>query len=94
VGSGAPDVLWAEGSGEMRLAEGALGQDTKTLDKSISTWAKVTKTGNIGPLQADKTVTSASYGVEYHVWPASTTAAWTLLAQSSPTFFVGLPAGG
>jgi hypothetical protein len=91
AGSGAPDVLWAEGSGEMRLAVGALGQDTKTLDKSISTWAKVTKNGNIGPLQADRTVTSTAYGVEYHVWPASTTAAWTVLAESSPTFFLVPP---
>jgi hypothetical protein len=38
-------------------------------------------------LQADQAVTSKAYGVEYHVWPASTAAAWTVLAQSAPTFF-------
>jgi hypothetical protein len=85
AGAGAPIVRWAEASGQMRLAQATLGQDTKTLDKSIASWAAITKKD--GPLQADKTVTSKAYGVEYHVWPASTAAAWTVLAQSAPTFF-------
>jgi hypothetical protein len=87
AGRGAPDVLWAEGSGEMRLAEAALGQDTGVLDKSIANWANVTRGGNQGPLQSDETVRSDSYGAEFHVWPASTTAAWTVLSQSAPAFF-------
>ena len=33
AGAGTPDVLWAEGSGEMRLAEASLGQDTNTMDQ-------------------------------------------------------------
>jgi hypothetical protein len=85
AGAGAPDVLWAEGSGQMRLAEAALGQDTKTLDQSISNWTAITSGQNQGPLQADRTYTG--YGVQYHVWPASTAAAWTALADSSPAFF-------
>jgi hypothetical protein len=85
AGSTAPDVLWAEGSGEMRLAEASLGQDTSALDKSIAGWAAITP--GQGPLQSDKTVTSNAYEGEYHVWPASTTAAWTVLAQSAPAFF-------
>jgi hypothetical protein len=86
VGDGAPDVRWAEGSGEMRLAQAALGQDTRALDESIATWALINK--GAGSLQADRTVNSESYGVEYHVWPASTAAAWTVLSQSAPAFFV------
>jgi len=93
AGVGAPDVLWAEGSGEMRLAQAALGQDTTALDASIANWANITRSGNLGPLQADRTVTNAAYGAEYHVWPASTTDAWTVLAQTAPAFFAApLPA--
>ena len=85
VGTGAPVVRWAEGSGEMRLAQAALGQDTRVLDASLASWLAITK--GAGALQADQTVTSDAYGVEYHVWPASTAAAWTILAQSAPAFF-------
>jgi hypothetical protein len=86
AGAGAPDVLWAEGSGEMRLAEAALGQETSALDKSIANWAAITSDQGQGPLQADRTFNNG-HGVEYHVWPASTAAAWTALSQSSPAFF-------
>jgi hypothetical protein len=85
VGTGAPAVRWAEGSGEMRLAQAALGQDTRVLDASIASWLAITK--GAGALQADQTLTSDAYGVEYHVWPASTAAAWTILAQTAPAFF-------
>lgn len=85
AGAGAPDVLWAEGSGQMRLAEAALGQDTSTLDQSIANWAAITSGQGQGPLQANRTY--SGFGVQYHVWPASTAAAWTALADSSPAFF-------
>ena len=85
VGTNAPTVRWAEGSGEMRLAQAALGQDTRVLDASIASWLAITK--GAGALQADQTLTSDAYGVEYHVWPASTATAWTILAQSAPAFF-------
>jgi hypothetical protein len=85
VGTGAPAVRWAEGSGEMRLAQAALGQDTRVLDASIASWLAITK--GAGALQADQTLTNDAYGVEYHVWPASTAAAWTILAQTAPAFF-------
>jgi len=86
AGTSTPDVLWAEGSGEMRLAEAALGQDTTTLDKSITSWAAITSDKGQGPLQADRSFNNG-HGIEYHVWPASTTAAWTVLSKSSPAFF-------
>jgi hypothetical protein len=84
AGAGAPDVIWAEGSGEMRLGEAALGQSTSALDASIASWSAITNGG--GQLQADQTVTNSSYGSQYHVWPASTATAWTLLSHA-PTFF-------
>jgi hypothetical protein len=93
AGKGAPDVLWAEGSGEMRVAEGALGQDTSALDKSIAAWTAITAGRKQGTLQADQTVVSQPFGVEYHVWPASSAAAWTMLAPVAPAFFAApLPA--
>jgi hypothetical protein len=85
--AGAPDVLWAEGSGQMRLAKAALGQDTSALDRSIANWAAITSGQGQGPLQADRTDTGNADGVEYHVWPAVAAAAWTALADSSPAFF-------
>jgi hypothetical protein len=87
AGKGAPDVLWAEGSGEMRVAEGAVGSDTSALEKSIAAWAAITAGAKQGPLQADRTVTSQAFGVEYHVWPAAGAAAWTMLAPVAPAFF-------
>jgi hypothetical protein len=91
AGPGAPNVIWAEGTAEMRLAEAALGQSTSALDTSIASWDAITNGG--GTLQADQTVTSSSYGVQYHVWPAAVATAWTLLAQSAPAFFAApLPA--
>lgn len=80
-----PDVIWAEASGEMRLAQATLGQDTGALDKSIERWASIT--GGAGPLQADRTVTTDPSGADYHVWPAATAAAWTVLARTAPAFF-------
>ncbi len=93
AGRDAPDVLWAEGAGEVRLAEAALGQDTSASDKSIASWAAITADEKQGPLQSDRTVTSEAFGVEYHVWPASTAAAWTVLSKGAPAFFAApLPA--
>jgi hypothetical protein len=86
-GTGAPEVLWFEGTAEMRDALALLGQSTTTLDQSIARWAAITQTNAGAPLQANRTIASAAYGVEYHVWPASAAAAWTILAQSGEALF-------
>jgi len=91
AGAGAPDVMWAEASGEMRLAQATLGQDTSALDKSIAQWAAITN--GAGPLQADTTLSGDTRNDDFHVWPASTAAAWTVLSQKAPAFFAApLPA--
>ncbi len=74
--TGSPDVLWMEGTLEMRLALGALHADTSSLDQSVLSWLGVT--GAAGPLQADRAVTTSAFN-EYHVWPASAAASWALL---------------
>jgi hypothetical protein len=86
-GAGAPDVLWAEGAPQVELAQAAIGLSTSATDGAISNWAAITSPLGQGPLQADNTVTNSSFGVQYHVWPASTAAAWTVLARSAPSFF-------
>jgi hypothetical protein len=81
-------VLWFDGSAMMLEATGAVGEDTGPLLKGTQRWQSVT--ANIPgapPLQANQTFTSASSGVEYHVWPSTASAAWLLLAQKAPYFF-------
>jgi hypothetical protein len=82
LGTGAPEVLWFEGTAEMRMATAAYGQSTSALDASMTQWEALTlKSG--GVLQSNKTVADPAYGVEYHVWPAAAAAAWAILAQST-----------
>ena len=38
------------------------------------------------PVMADRTLTSAAYGEEYHVWPSAAGGAWLLIALDKPTF--------
>jgi len=86
-GAGAPEVLWFEGTAEMRDALALLGQSTTALDQSITRWEAITQANAGAPLQANRTIASTAYGVEYHVWPAAAAAAWTILAQSGAALF-------
>jgi hypothetical protein len=75
AGAAGPDVLWMEGTLQMRMAKAQLGSDTAALDDSIGRWAALT-----GPdvlLQADRTG-----GEDYRVWPAAAPAAWLRLSRS------------
>jgi hypothetical protein len=69
----------------MLLAEATLGQSTSTLTTSLNSIAGVTTSAGGAPLQADRTVSSAAYGAEFHVWPAAAAGAWLLLAEHKPT---------
>jgi hypothetical protein len=85
IGTGAPSVLWPEGTAEVRLAAATLGQSTSTLDQGLAAFAALTPSQGGVLLQADQTVTNAGYGVSYHVWPAAAAGAWQLLAQAKTT---------
>jgi hypothetical protein len=63
-----------------------LGQSTTTLNSWITAWQAVAGP-SVGPLQADQTITNTTFGVEYHVWPSASAAAWVILAQQAPNFF-------
>ncbi len=82
---GAPDILWSEGTNEVRLAMSALGEDTAALDGAITAWNGVTSGDGSAPLQADRT-DNTGFG-EFHVWPAAAPAAWALLSRAAPSFF-------
>ena len=74
-----PDVLWMEGTLQMRMAKAALGQDVSALDDSADRWAALTGGGML--LQSDRDVVGNPAG-DYHVWPAAAPTAWLSLSRS------------
>ncbi len=92
AGSGTPDVLWFEGTAQMRAAAAAVGASTAGLDASMRSWGRITSHAGNAPLMADRTIDAGGYG-EYHVWPAAAGAAWAVLAADGPGLFPA-PAGG
>lgn len=82
IGKGAPDVLWFEGTAEMRFVSSFLGQSTEALDASMSSWWDVTRKQGLAPLGADRTITDNPYN-EYHVWPTAAAGAWTVLSGAA-----------
>jgi len=85
IGTGAPDVMWTEGSAEMVLADMAAGQSSTAVNTSLLAIAGLTPTA--GPLMADRTVTNMAYSAEFHVWPSAAAGAWLMLAAAHPTLF-------
>jgi len=82
IGKGAPDVLWFEGTAEMRFVSTFLGQPTEELDQSMNSWWDVTRKQGLAPLGADRTITNNPYN-EYHVWPTAAAGAWTVLSGAA-----------
>ena len=82
IGKGAPDVLWFEGTAEMRFVSTFLGQPTEELDPSMNSWWDVTRKQGLAPLGADRTITNNPYN-EYHVWPTAAAGAWTVLSGAA-----------
>ena len=82
IGKGSPDVLWFEGTAEMRFVSTFLGQPTDELDASMNSWWDMTRKQNLAPLGADRTITDNPYN-EYHVWPTAAAGAWTVLSGAA-----------
>jgi hypothetical protein len=82
LGKNAPDVLWFEGTAEMRFVSTFLGQPTDALDASMNAWWDVTRKQALAPLGADRTVTRNAYN-EYHVWPTAAAGAWAVLSGAA-----------
>jgi hypothetical protein len=82
LGKKAPDVLWFEGTAEMRFVSQFLGQPTEALDASMNSWWDVTRKQGLAPLGADRTITNSPYN-EYHVWPTAAAGAWAVLSGAA-----------
>jgi hypothetical protein len=82
LGKGTPDVLWFEGTAEMRFVSSFLGQPTDELDASMNSWWNVTRKQGLAPLGANRTITNNPYN-EYHVWPTAAAGAWTVLSGAA-----------
>lgn len=82
LGKQAPDVLWFEGTAEMRFVSAFLGQPTDELDASMNVWWDVTRKQGLAPLGADRTVTGNAYN-DYHVWPTAAAGAWAVLSGAA-----------
>jgi hypothetical protein len=82
IGKKAPDVLWFEGTAEMRFVSTFLGQSTEALDASMNSWWDITRKQGLAPLGADRTITNNPYN-EYHVWPTAAAGAWTVLSGAA-----------
>jgi hypothetical protein len=77
-----PDVLWMEGTLQMRMARAAAGAPTEAIDESAARWAQLGSGGMLP--QADRDLTGNPAG-DYHTWPAAAPAAWLRLASSGAT---------
>jgi hypothetical protein len=91
LGTGAPTVLWTEGSAEMLLTQATLGQSTTALTSSLNAIGAVSP--NDAPVQADQVQVNSTYGEAYHVWPAAAAGAWLMLAEHKPTPLLFVPVG-
>jgi hypothetical protein len=81
-GTGAPDVIWSEGTIEASLAFSRLGISNSAADAAVASIAATVKGSTAGPVGADRDVVSPVWG-EYHTWPASAAASWLLIRVSS-----------
>ena len=81
TGTGAPDVIWSEGTIETSLAFSRLGIANPAADSAVASIAATVKGSITGPVGADRDVVSPVWG-EYHTWPASAAASWLLIRVS------------
>jgi len=86
-----PNVIWFEGTAEVRAATAVNFRSTSSLDAESKKWREVTAAGgSTAPLQANETILEGrdELDVEYHVWPAAAAAAWQLLSANEPRFLI------
>jgi hypothetical protein len=76
----APDIVWAEGTIQAKIALARLGLSTTYAAYAVANLALYTDNFTQAPPNADRDVVSGdlSWG-EYHTWPASAAASWMVM---------------
>jgi hypothetical protein len=85
-GTGAPDVMWSEGTIESSLAMSRVGVSSSQTDAAVAGIAATVTGSTAGPIGADRDVVSPVWG-EYHTWGTSAAASW-LLIRVAPTQYL------
>jgi hypothetical protein len=85
-GTGAPDVMWSEGTIESSLAFNRVGVSNSSADAAVAGIASTVVGSTAGPDGADRDVVSPVWG-EYHTWGTSAAASW-LLIRVAPTQYL------
>jgi hypothetical protein len=80
-GTGAPDVVWSEGTIQTSLALDRAGLDSSVADDAVVRLVSSIR-GVTGPAGADRDSSSADWG-EYHTWPTSAAGSWLLIRAAS-----------
>lgn len=74
-----PDVLWVEGTLQMRAAKRALGLDTTVIDRAADSLSRISPPGYLP--QADRDVVGNQAG-DYRTWSSAAPAGWLALSRS------------
>lgn len=83
-GTGAPDVIWSEGTIQASLAldrTSVLGLSAVAANTAAAQIAGTVRT-NTGPIGADRDSSSEEWG-EYHTWPTSAAGSWLLIRAAT-----------
>ncbi len=80
--TGAPDVIWSEGTIESSLALSRVGISSSSADAAVASILATADGSVTGPIGADRDVVSQVWG-EFHTWPTSAAASWLLIRAGS-----------
>lgn len=82
-GTGAPDVIWSEGTIQASLALDRVSLlSNVAADTAVLQIAATVKGSTAGPIGADRDSSSEEWG-EYHTWPTSAAGSWLLIRAAA-----------
>jgi len=82
IGTGAPDVIWSEGTIEAATTFHRLGVDATAADDAVARLSATIAGKNVGPVGADGNVVDPAFG-EFHTWPTSAAGSWLLIRAAN-----------
>jgi hypothetical protein len=80
--TGAPDVMWSEGTIQASLAFDRIGSNNSAADAAVAAITATAVGSTAGPDGADRDAVSPVWG-EYHTWGTSAAASWLLIRVAS-----------